>query len=139
MDGLYDIYRGQEKIGKTEVKREGLYYRFRCVCDLTGEVMYRITVSCGESTENLGIPIPSGDSFYLDKKLPVSHFSGTEPIFRAIPRHPQVANMWIPITPEKPFDYIDRLEHAVAEQRNGEMGILIPSEDPVPQDSDQIP
>ena len=139
MDGLYDIYRGQEKIGKAEVKQEGLYYRFRCVCDLSGEVIYRITVSCGESTENLGIPIPSGDSFYLEKKIPVSHFSGQGVIFRAMPRHPQVPDMWIPIKPEQPFEYIDRLENAVAEQRNGEMGILIPSEDPVPQDNDQIP
>ena len=139
MDGLYDIYRGHEKIGKAEVKREGLYYHFRCVCNLTGEVMYRVTVSCDENTENLGIPIPTGDSFYLDKKLPASHFVGTEPVFRAIPKHPQVSNIWMPITPEKPFEYIDRLENAVAEQRNGELGILIPDEGLIPQDSDQNP
>lgn len=101
--------------------------------------MYRITVSCGEIAENLGIPIPSGDSFYLDKKLPVSHFAGTAPTFRAVPKHPQVTGAWMPIAPEKPFEYIDRLENAVVEQRNGEMGILIPNEDPIPQDSDQSP
>ena len=139
MDGLYDIYRGPEKIGKAEVKQEGLYYRFRCVCTLTGEVMYRITISCGENTENLGIPIPSADSFYLEKKLPVSHFTGKEPVFRAMPKHPLISNMWIPIKPDQPFEYIDRLENAVAEQRNGEMGILIPSEDPTQQDSDPNP
>ena len=58
MEGIYDIFRGGEKIGKAEVRREGLYYRFRCCCDLTGEVMYRLTVACGEKTENLGIPVP---------------------------------------------------------------------------------
>ena len=139
MDGLYDIFHGSEKIGKAEVKREGLYYRFRCVCNLTGEVMYRITVSCGEDTENLGILMPSGDSFYLEKRLPVSHFDGNAPTFRAVPKHPQVTGAWMPIAPEKPFEYIDRLENAVAEQRNGEMGILIPTEDPIPRDSDQNP
>ena len=101
--------------------------------------MYRITISCGENTENLGILIPSGDSFYLDKKLPVCHFAGNAPIFRAVPKHPQVTGVWMPIAPEKPFEYIDRLENAVAEQRNGEIGILIPTEDPIPQDSDQNP
>ena len=101
--------------------------------------MYRITISCGENTENLGIPIPSADSFYLEKKLPVSHFTGKEPVFRAMPKHPLISNMWIPIKPDQPFEYIDRLENAVAEQRNGEMGILIPSEDPTQQDSDPNP
>ena len=141
MEGIYDIYRGGEKIGKAEVRREGLYYRFLCCCDLTGEVMYRLTVKCGDKTENLGIPAPDGDAFYLTKRLPVSRFPKEEPEFRAVPKHAPPDEMWIPVNPEEPFDYIHRLENAVMERRNNELGILIREEDlsSVPQDSDQIP
>lgn len=138
MDGIYDILRGGEKIGKAEVRREGLYYRFRCCCDLTGEVMYRLTVTCGEKTENLGIPVPEGDSFRLSTRLPVSRFTKGEPVFRAVPRHEQLQQgMWVPISPETPFPYITRLENAVMERRNDEVGILISDE--APQDSDPSP
>lgn len=139
MDGLYDIFRGEDKIGKAEVKKEGLYYRFRCTCELTGEVMYRITVSCGDRTENLGIPAPSGDCFYLQKKLPVSHFSKGAPVFQAVPKHQTLTKMWVAVSPEAPFDYVSRLENAVMQQQGSEMGILIPYEDPTEPDSDPIP
>lgn len=138
MDGIYDILRGGEKIGKAEVRREGLYYRFRCCCDLTGEVMYRLTVTCGDKTENLGIPVPEGDSFRLSTRLPVSRFPGGEPVFRAVPRHEKLQpGTWVPVSPETPFPYIARLENAVAERREGQMGVLISDE--VPPDSDPNP
>ena len=136
MEGIYDILRGGEKIGKAEVRRHGLYYRFRCCCDLTGEVMYRITVICGGKTENLGIPIPEGDCFRLSTRLPVSRFSSDEPEFRAVPRH-QSQGLWVPISPETPFDYITRLENAVMERRGNAVGILISEE--APQDNDPSP
>ena len=139
MEGIYDIYRGAEKIGKAEVRREGLYYRFRCCCNLTGEVMYRICITCDGITENLGIPVPEGGAFQLCKKLPVSRFpaDGT-PEFRAVPRHePLSPGTWVPISPETPFPYIARLEQAVAERRNGQVGILISDE--APPDSDPNP
>ncbi len=139
MEGIYDITRGGEKIGKAEVKREGLYYRFSCNCDLTGEVVYRITVTCGGKTENIGIPVPEGGSFRLNTRLPVSRFGAGEPEFRAVPRHPEKQELWSPVIPETPFEYITRLENAVAEKREGEWGIRISPEDPVPQDSGQTP
>ena len=138
MEGLYDILRGGEKIGKAEVRREGLYYCFQCCCDLTGEAMYRLIVTCGGKTENLGIPVPEGDCFWLSKRLPISRFSSDEPEFRAVPKHePQQQGMWVPIFPETPFDYIARLEHAVMERRGEDVGILIADEAPL--DSDPSP
>ena len=130
MTGIYDIYRGGEKIGKAEVRREGLYYRFRCCCDLTGEVMYRLTVTCGDKTENLGIPVPNGNEFVLSKRLPVSRFTAETPEFHAVPKHEPLPEKRIPISPETPFDYIERLENAVAES-------LISDE--APQDNDLSP
>lgn len=134
MFGLYDIYLGARKVGKAEVIREGLYYRFRCNCDLPGGEIYRLVISCGEKTENLGIPIPNGDSFWLSTRLPVSHFAGQEPTFWALPRQQKY---WVPVLPEQPFPYLSALENAVLEERDGKMGLLISA--PAPQDSDPNP
>ena len=139
MEGIYDIFRGGEKIGKAEVRREGLYYRFRCCCDLTGEVMYRLTVTCGEKTENLGIPVPDADSFHLNTRLPVSRLPAGTPEFRAVPKHePLQQGLWVPISPETPFAYIERLEHAVMERRDDQVGILISDESPQDNDPSQL-
>ncbi len=125
MEGKYDIFRGPEKIGKGEIHREGLYYRFRCWCSLTGEVMYRLTVTCGETTENLGIPVPAGDGFYLEKRLPASRFPVGTPVIRAVPKHSQVEGKFVAISPEEPFAYLGRLEQAVFIKREGKSGVLL--------------
>lgn len=138
MFGLYDIYREGKKIGKAEVSREGLYYRFRCCCDLEEGEICRITVTCGAKTESLGIPIPNGDSFWLSARLPVSRFGAEEPTFQ-IPSKERKAppQLWEPISPENPFPYLEKLDNAAMEQREEVMGILIseeetPDNDPTP-------
>ena len=129
MDGIYDIFRGPDKIGKAEIRREGLYYRFRCCCNLTGQVIYRLTATCDDRTENLGIPVPEGDAFYLETRLPVSRFGKGVPVIQAVPRHPQKQDTFVPISPEEPFGYIERLENAILEKREGQIGAVIPEEE----------
>ena len=132
--GLYDIYKDGNKIGKAEVSREGLYYRFRCNCDLPDEKIYRLTVTCGGKTESLGIPIPNGDTFWLSTRLPVSKFSGDEPHFYAIPRENQ---NWTPVSVDMPFPHISQLSEGILQERDGQMGILI--SESVTRDSDPNP
>ena len=140
MDGLYDIFRGGEKIGKAEVRREGLYCRFRFVCDLSGEVIYRLLVTWGEKQINLGIPVPCGDAFRLDTRVAVSKLGQGTPSFLAVPRHPEKTGMWVKVSPDEPFTYLHRLKNAVPEIRDGKMGILIKDfEAPVPPDNGQNP
>ena len=140
MEGLYDIFRGGEKIGKAEVRRDGLYYRFRCVCDLTGEVIYRLLVTWGEKQVNLGIPVPCGDAFRLDTRVAASKLGQGTPVFLAVPRHPEKRGMWVKVSPEEPFAYLHRLKNAVPEVRDGKMGIYIRDiEAPAPQDNGQNP
>lgn len=134
MTGLYDIFQGERKIGKAEITREGLYYRFRCCCDLTGEKIYRLTVTCNGKTENLGIPVPQGGEFWLTVRLPVSRFSKGVPEIRAVPKENQ---SWIPVALDMPFPYISELSGAVLEEKDGKMGVIIskqgkPDSDPNP-------
>lgn len=125
MEGNYDIFRGGEKIGKAQIKREGLYYRFRCCCLLTGQVIYRLTVTCGDKTENLGILIPDGDSFRLEKKLPVSRFPEGQMVIRAVPGNGDRSKIFAPVHPDEPFAYLSQLETARMKRWNDQVGIVI--------------
>ena len=71
MDKVYDILLGDEPVGCAQVKREGLYYSFCCSCKLSGDVLCKIIVICGERTEDLGICVPKGNGFGLEKKVPI--------------------------------------------------------------------
>lgn len=123
MEGVYDIFRGTEKIGKADVRRQGLYYRFRCCCNLTGEVIYRLTASDGTKTVNLGIPVPDGDSFCLETRIPISRFANGTLSIQAQPRTPQQKRIFAPVYPDEPFGYISRLETARMERRDNKIGI----------------
>ena len=126
MDGTYEIMLGGESVGQAVVRRQGLYYRFSCRCDLSGEVIYRITVTCGGKSESLGIPVPKNGEFYLDTRLAASRMGEGEPKFAAVPRRPDLGGMFVPISPEEPFRYLHRLENAFLARKDGQLGIVIP-------------
>ena len=126
MDGTYEIMLGGESVGQAVVRRQGLYYRLSCRCDLSGEVIYRITVTCGGKSESLGIPVPKNGEFYLDTRLAASRLGEGEPKFAAVPRRPDLGGMFVPISPEEPFRYLHRLENAFLARKDGQLGIVIP-------------
>ena len=108
-----------------QVTRQGLYYRFVCRCKLTGEVVCRLYISCGGQQENLGVVVPSGDGFGLDTRLPVKRFREGEPSFSLIPKHEMVSGQFVPIVPEEPFAYIERLKTSFLVRKYGQLGIEI--------------
>lgn len=124
MEGNYTVWLGREAVGQAIVERQGLYYWFRCRCQLNSEVICRVTVSCGGSHESLGILIPAGKEYVLTKRLPVKLFSGI-PEFWITPKQPQKSGFYVDIYPEEPFRYIAKLESAYLDKRQGGMGIRI--------------
>lgn len=125
MNGTYEILLGGESIGQAYVEKQGLYYCFSCRCSLSGEVIYRITVTCDDRCESLGVPVPEGGDFVLATRVPVSKLGEGEPVFRAVPRHKELGGKFIPISPDTPFTYLHRLENAFLENRNGQLGIVV--------------
>ena len=124
MDGTYDIYRGAEKIGKAQVVRKGLYFHFRCCCNLSGSVIYRLIASEGENTVNLGIPVPDGDCFRLETKIAKNKFGSGTLMICAQPRSFKQREIFAPIYPDEPFAYIKELEKARMVQKDGQIGVL---------------
>lgn len=125
MEGNYGVYLGNDQIGKAQVLRRGLYYEFHCRCKLTGTVMCRLEVFCGDTQENLGVLVPMDEGFGLDTKIPVKRFSAGEPQFKVIPKHDKSLGFFAPIYPEEPFSYIDRLKDGFLEIRNGQSGLVL--------------
>lgn len=128
MEQTYPIFLGGQTVGQAKVRREGLYLHFSCTCRFSGEMVYKLTVSCGEHTENLGIPVPSGGQFCLQTSRPVKRLGEGKLTFCAAPRHGELTGKFIPLSPEEPFAYLNRLKSAFLQVRAGQLGVVIPDE-----------
>lgn len=124
----YTVFLGGQSIGKAMVERQGLYYCITCRCRLSGEVVYKVMASCGETTEDLGILVPESGAFVLTTRIPIKRLGEGELAFRAVPRHMELREKFVPISPESPFAYISRLENAFLEIQNGQISLAIRDE-----------
>lgn len=123
MERNYGVYFGKEMAGKVQVQREGLYYRFTCRCQLSGDVVCRLYVTCGDKQENLGVVVPMDDGFGLDTRIPVKRLGEGEMAFTLIPKHESPEGVFVPVYPEEPFSYIERLKKAFLIRKEGRVGV----------------
>ena len=131
---MYEIYADSKVVGQAEVMKEGLYYRFSCKCTLPYEGIYRIMVTDGNNTKDLGICVPAGEWFCLVSRVPIKYLPGEKLEFALVPRERHVSV--IPVAENETFPALDMLESAHFQERNGNAEIVIDPV-PVPQGSDQ--
>ena len=124
MEGTYDVYLGTEAVGKVTVTREGLYYCFMCSCRLSGTVC-KLKVTCDDNETVLGTLVPMGTAFGIHTKVPVKRLGKGKARFSVLPNKPVMTGKFVPICPEEPFAYLERLKDAYLELRNGQIGIVI--------------
>ncbi len=126
MEESYEVLFGSVPAGKVQVLRQGLYYHFHCRCRLSGDVMCRLFVRRGDKEENLGVVIPMGDGFGLDTRVPVKRLGEGPMEFRLAPKHDKPREKtFVPIAPEEPFTYLEKLKDAYLAQQNGVIGAVI--------------
>lgn len=125
MEGNYAVTFGKNTVGKVQVLREGLYYSFYCRCQLSGDVVYRLAVRCGESEESLGVLVPMEGGFGLKKRIPAKRLGQGSPVFFLMPKHNH-SGVFAPIYPEEPFAYIAKLKDAFLIRQEGQLGAMIP-------------
>jgi len=121
LEGIHEILLWDKAVGTVRITREGLYYRFFCSCQLDDDTVCRVMAG----KESLGILVPCGGGFELNTKLPVKRFGDSAPEFRLVPSKPVLEGKFVPIKPEEPFAYIERLQDAYLTQKNGQPGIVI--------------
>ena len=112
-------------MGKARVLRQGLYYAFRCRCQLPEGEVFRLCVTCGERKENLGVVIPMDGGFGLDTKIPAKRLGEGVMEFRLLSKHTSSEGAFVPICPEEPFQYISRLKESFLIRKNGQLGITV--------------
>ena len=127
-EGVYGLTFGDRTVGKVEVTRQGLYYGFSCRCRLSGEVVCRVVADFGDRQESLGVLTPEVDSFCLNTRLPVKRFPDREPQFRGMPNRTAMEGHFVPIRPEEPFSYLERLKEAYLVRREGMLYARIPAQ-----------
>ena len=120
------------------MKKEGLYYRFTCVCVPPSDGLHRISVSDGSAVRDLGICVPDGDHFYLSARLPVKYLKGTQLSFALTASEDRQKVLRIPVESGAEFKNLVQLDRARLEIANGKKLIVI-NPVQVPQDSDRIP
>ncbi len=125
MVGTYEIKQGTRCVGKVTVDKQGLYYRFSCRLQLSGEVMHHLLVTCGEKTEDLGVCVPMDGQFGVEKKIPCKRLGSGIPEFRLLPKHQKMHGKFVPVYPEEPFSYMARLKDVFLEIRDGQVGVVL--------------
>lgn len=125
MENCYEVFFGKELVGKVQLLREGLYYRVICRCEVSGKQIYRLFAQVGAQKLNLGVLIPDGNGLYLSKKIPVKRFNCEIPVFTISSGCLVHQEVFVPIRPEEPFLYIDRLKNSFLQTESGKIGIRI--------------
>ena len=125
MEKCFAVTLGENPVGKVLVSRRGLYYSFCCRCDLKGDDIYRLAVTCGGVQQNLGVLVPQDGGFALERKVPVKQIGEGDMTFTLMTKQSAVSERFVPISPEEPFAYISRLKESFLAVRKGQPGIVI--------------
>ena len=81
---------------------------------------------CGDNRTDLGICVPVGTEFVVNRKLPCKQFPAAEPEFLLVSRREAGGRRFVPVYPEEPFAYMTKLKNAFMEIRDGQVGLSIP-------------
>ena len=87
--------------------------------------MHRLEVICGGVRTDLGICVPIGGSFGVEKKIPCKQFGLGKPAFILVPKERGRRGKFVPVYPEEPFAYMTKLKTAFLEVREGQAGIIV--------------
>ena len=93
----------------------------RIHCKLNEKSVCRVSAG----NVSLGVLVPSEDGFHLEAKLPVKRFLNQSPDFKVMPNRPVVEGRFIPLSPEEPFAYIERLKDGYLARQDGKIGVII--------------
>ena len=125
MEGAYEVTLGKTGVGKVQLIRQGLYCRVTCRCQVPDDQVYRLFAVMDGHRENLGVVVPDGDGCILDRKIPVKKLTAQSISFLLSSGEGTVSGKFVPVSPEEPFLYIDRLKTAFLQSEHGKIGIRI--------------
>ena len=124
LEGFYEVYLGSNPAGKIQITKQGLYSRIVCRCIVPQDVVYRLYAAGNGKRENLGVVIPDGEGYLLERSIVSKRLEGCTQ-FLLSARSDREVGKFVPIYPEEPFSYIGQLENTFLEIQNGQPGIRL--------------
>ena len=82
----YDIYLKDRVVGQATVNKAGLYCAINAVAKFHEPGFYRLMLQSGTRNVDLGLFVPSGEMYILNKKIPYKHIATQPYEFNVIPR-----------------------------------------------------
>ena len=122
----YEVTLAGETVGQVQLWQEGLYVHICCQCEQIGETMYHLHYSCQDNEGDLGLLVPQGIGWGLEKHLPAKQLGQGSIRFFLRPRHAPMAGRFVPLRPQEPFAYLSQLQQAFLKMQNGEVGVVLP-------------
>lgn len=148
MDEIYAVMYRDEQVGKLQMQKQGLYCRLQCRCQLPGDDIYRLRMVQGKDSTHIGVLVPEGDGFLLDKKIPVKRIPAgelrfvvrgsrepEEPEERPEEKPEQMQEQtqetipeekeFVPICEEEPFSALEQVRGSVLAWQDDQPGIFV--------------
>ena len=117
------IYHDGQVIGTAYIEKQGLYYKFKCVCQPKKPGLYAIYASNGNEKLKLGICVPEGENFVLTTRIPIKYFDTDAITFTAVNKITDENR--ILIDENKPFPVIEKLDKATYFYERGVGSIIL--------------
>ena len=117
-------------MGKVQLIRQGLYWRVICRCQCSNDLVRRLYAVWDDCRENLGVLVPEEDGFRLDRRIPVKRLRTDGVKFMLSTGGHSREGKLVPVSPEEPFAYIDRLYEGFLRPANGR--VYLELKDPKP-------
>lgn len=120
---IYDVFMDKKIVGHVCVTKEGLYTKFVCQCKLPDKELYRLILSCCDKEIDLGICLPQGECYTVNKNVPNKRIGEGKMEFYIASK--RIKCNFIPIRIDAPFSYVSELENSRFAVKNGTYGILV--------------
>ena len=117
----YDIDCQGVTVGRAIVLKEGLYYRFSCLCKPPTKQHYDIWVSIKGKRTKLGLCIPDANGFRLERKLPIKQFDEGDMYFFLIARMKGEEIKRIPVVENREYEYLEFLADSHLKIADGQL------------------
>ena len=105
---LFSIHYEKNQVGYAKCTRQGLYYHISCDVKRIDNNLYRVYVIDSSKIMDLGICVPEGNRFVINKRIPIKSFDGEPERFILIADAD--VKHFVPVLENVPFDYIQKLD-----------------------------
>lgn len=125
----YNIFHNGCVVGTVDFEPVGLYVRIKAVCYPPETRIYRLILLCGFKSMDLGICVPEGDGFQVNKRILLKEIEGESLQFIIEEKDKSTHVRFIPLDTEKPLNCLDSLLKCRYVIRDSSCGLEIESSD----------